>query len=506
MKGFNELSIEKLKAELDGGKISPRELIQKIKKRVDSIEPKLHALNRETFEHAFKEIDISGSVIQPYRGIPYIQKDNICTTGIPTNCSSKILDGFVPPYTATADSRPTEAGFSLIGKANMDEFAMGSSTEYSAWGPTFNPFDTSRVPGGSSGGCAAAVAAGYAPLAFGTDTGGSVRQPAAFCGNVGLRPTYGRVSRWGLVAYASSLDQIGPITSTVRDSAHALSIIEGPDSRDSTLVDIPKEDYLKTIEDGIEGMTIGVLDASNADWVDDRVKTVFDQNVEWFKGHAKEVREVKIESFDLLLAAYYIIALSEASSNLARYDGIRYGPSVDFAGDGRDVDENTASDLPDYYRKNRSQGFGSEVTRRILIGTFALSAGYYESHYLRAQKVRTRVCAELGKLWRDCDVIINPTSPTPPFKLGWALDDPMDMYKADRFVLLQSMAGVPGISINGGWTDLDDDNSTKLAKSRERNFFGKAVKMLPIGLHITAPAFAESKLFQAARAFEREHS
>lgn len=506
MKGFNELTIEGLKAELEKGKIKPRELLQRAKKQVDKIEPGLHALNRDTFDYAFDRVDIESTEIQPFRGIPCIIKDNICTAGVPTNCSSKILDGFIPPYTATAVARLEESGFSLIGKANMDEFAMGSSTEYSAWGPGFNPFDVSRVPGGSSGGSAAAVAAGYAPFALGSDTGGSVRQPAAFCGNVGLRPTYGRVSRWGLIMYASSLDQIGPITSTVRDSAVALSIIEGPDNRDSTLVDSPKEDYLKNIENGVENLRVGVLDVGFADWVDDRVKAVFSDNVAWFKNRVKEVKEIKIDSFDLLLAAYYILAPSEASSNLARYDGIRFGPSVDFGDVKKDIDENTAGDLLDYYRKNRNQGFGPEVIRRILLGTFALSAGYYESYYLRAQKVRTRLRAELNKLFKEVDVIINPTTPSPPFKLGWAMDDPMDMYEADRFVLLQSMAGIPGISVNGGWTDLDDDHSTILKKSREKDCFGKPVTNLPIGLHISAPPFAESLLFQAARAFEREHS
>ncbi|MCX6646605.1 MAG: amidase family protein, partial [bacterium] len=348
MKRFNEITIENLKAELDSGEIKPRELLEKAKKRVDAVEPELNALNRDTFDRAGEQVKHPPDYDQPYRGIPCIIKDNICTFGVQTNCSSKILDGFIPPYTATVDARVTEAGFLMVGKANMDEFGMGSSTEYSAWGPSCNPFDLSRVPGGSSGGSAAAVAAGYAAFALGSDTGGSVRQPAAFCGNVGLRPTYGRVSRYGLIMFASSLDQIGPITATVRGSARVLGIIEGPDKHDSTLVTTPAEDYLAHIEDGIEDLRVGVLNVSYADWVDERVKTVFSKNVNWFKDHAKSVKEVKINSFDTLLAAYYIIAPAEASSNLARYDGISYGPSVEIAGFGKDIDENNAAELLDF--------------------------------------------------------------------------------------------------------------------------------------------------------------
>jgi len=507
MKGFNELSLERLATELEKGSVHPRDIIGECRKRIGKLEPVINALNRETLGHASEGADSwSYDPDRPFRGIPYVQKDNICTPGVVTDCSSRILEGFVPPYAATADARITEAGLRLVGKANMDEFAMGSSTEYSAWGPTLNPFDISRVPGGSSGGSAAAVAAGFAPVALGSDTGGSVRQPAAFCGLVGVRPTYGRVSRWGLVAFASSLDQIGPITTTVRDAAHVLRLIEGPDSFDSTLVDARKDDYLKTIEDGIADLRVGVLDVSFADWVDKRVRTIMEQNVAWFKGHAKSVQEVRVGTFDLLLAAYYTIAPSEASSNLARFDGIRYGPSVDIAEKGKAVDENTAGSILDYYRKNRSQGFGPEVTRRILIGTFALSSGYYDAYYLRAQKVRTRLRAELGRIWKEVDVIVSPTAPTPPFKLGSALDDPMDMYRADMFVLLQPMAGCPAISINGGWTELDDDGVTPLPKCREKDCFGKKVGQLPIGLQITAPPFGESVMFRTARAFEREHT
>ncbi len=503
----NNTSLEEYADKMSAGKLHPREIIEECSKRIEKFEPSLNALNRETIDTALNALDDwSLNPEKPFAGIPYIQKDNICTPGVATDCSSRILEGFVPPYAATADTRTTDSGLKLIGKANMDEFAMGSSTEYSVRGPTLNPFDLSRVPGGSSGGSAAAVSAGYAPLAFGSDTGGSVRQPGAFCGLVGLRPTYGRVSRWGLVAFASSLDQIGPITTTVRDSAIALSMIEGPDAWDSTLVNAPRDDYLSKIENGIEDLRVGVLDVSFADWVDPRVKSVFDENVDWYKSRAKSVEEVSIGSFELLLAAYYIIAPSEASSNLARYDGVRYGPSVGISGDGRDTEENQATGLLDYYRKNRGSGFGDEVTRRVMIGTFALSSGYYDAYYLRAQKVRTRVRAELDELWKEVDVIISPTAPTPPFKLGACMDDPMDMYRADLLVLLQPIAGCPAISINGGWTDKDDDGKYSLKRRKAKNYLGKATTRLPIGLQITAPPFREATLFRAARAFEREHS
>ena len=500
------MSLEALAEQLRTGKRHPGEIIEGCRKRIEKIEPTLHALNRATIERAQEGLDgWASDTDKPFSGIPYIQKDNICTRGVATDCSSRILEGFVPPYSATAEIRVAAEGLRLVGKSNLDEFSMGSSTEYSAWGPTRNPFDVSRVSGGSSGGSAAAVAAGYVPLAFGSDTGGSVRQPAAFCGVVGLRPTYGRVSRWGLVAFASSLDQIGPITTTVRDAAVALSIIQGPDNRDSTLVAQPKEDYLAGIEDGIGELRIGVLDVGFADWVDARVKSVFEDNVRWFRSRAKSVQEAHLKSFDLLLAAYYILAPSEASSNLARFDGIRYGPSVGIASQGETSDEGKATGLLDYYRKNRGRGFGEEVTRRIMIGTFALSSGYYEAYYLRAQKVRTRLRAELDELWREVDVIISPTTPSPPFKLGACMTDPLDMYRADMFVLPQPMAGCPAISLNGGWTE-SDDNGNPLRKSKAKDCLGKATTRLPIGLQMTAPPFAESVLFRAARAFERENN
>ncbi|MFH1677057.1 MAG: Asp-tRNA(Asn)/Glu-tRNA(Gln) amidotransferase subunit GatA [bacterium] len=506
MSDFNKTGLEELSAGISSGKIKPSEIIDNCRKIIDKTESDLHALNRITLDRASAGIEeLKFDPNKPYSGIPFVQKDNICTKGVETTCSSKILRGFVPPYSATADSRLQDAGFRIIGKANMDEFAMGSSTEFSATGPARNPYDLTRVPGGSSGGSAVAVAVGYAPFALGSDTGGSVRQPAAFCGLVGLRPTYGRVSRWGLVAFASSLDQIGPITLNVRDTAIVLSIIEGTDNYDSTLVDRPKENFLAEIENGIADLRIGVLDAGTAEWVDPRVKKNFEENVDWFGKHAKSVKEVSIKSFDLILAAYYIIAPSEASSNLARFDGIRFGPSVKLAPPDEYPDDGSALGLYDYYRKNRGRGFGDEVTRRILIGTFALSSGYYDAYYLRAQKVRTKVRDEFDQLRKEVDVIISPTAPTPPFKLGSRTDDPLAMYREDLFVLPQAMAGCPAISINGGWTDMDDDNVSELKNSGSKNFINKPADRLPIGLQITASPFAESILFRTARAFEKDH-
>jgi aspartyl-tRNA(Asn)/glutamyl-tRNA(Gln) amidotransferase subunit A len=495
-------TLESLKQEFESGKLNASEHAMDMARTIEACETSLKALVHVTTDSSPNSWKFNSE--QPYSGISYVQKNNICTRDVNTDCCSRILQGFIPPYSATADQRLQDAGFRLAGKSNMDEFGMGSSTEYSCYGPTLNPYDTSRVSGGSSGGSAAAVAAGYAPLALGSDTGGSVRQPAAFCGLVGLRPTYGRVSRWGLIAFASSLDQIGPITNTVRDSAIALSIIEGPDGFDSTIVETEKIDYLKGIEDGISDMRVGVLDVGMADWVDSRVKDVHRVNIDWFKKNAKSVETISLKTFNYILAAYYIIAPSEASSNLARFDGVRYGPSVDIAPVDSYGDENSAAGLLDFYRKNRSRGFGDEVTRRILIGTFALSSGYYDAYYLKAQKVRTLVRAELDEIWKKVDVVISPTTPTPPFKLGECTENPMDMYRADMFSLFQPIAGCPAISINGGWTD-KDDNGSPLKKNKDNDCFGTPVTKLPIGLQITSSPFNEAVLLRAARAFERDH-
>lgn len=498
------ISIERIADDLKSGRISPGDLVNHAVKQVNACEKDLHALNRNTLDQAgTRAKGWKYSEDSPYSGIPYIQKDNLCTKGVVTDCSSRILRGFVPPYSSKVDERLSQAGFVLAGKSNMDEFSMGSSTEYSAWGPTKNPHDLSRVPGGSSGGSAAAVAAGYVPLAFGSDTGGSIRQPAAFCGLVGLRPTYGRVSRWGLISYASSLDQVGPITRTVRDSAIALSIIQGKDKYDSTVVPINGENYLDRIENGISDLRIGILDVSYADWVDSRIKEVFEKNVEWFRKNARGVEMVSIKSFDLILASYYILAPSEASSNLARYDGIRFGPSVDIANKDEFGDEDTADGLLDFYRKNRGRGFGEEVTRRILIGTFALSSGYYDEYYGRAHKVRTKVRMEIDALLDKVDLIISPTTPTPPFRLGECLGEPMDMYRADMLTLFQPIAGCPAITLNGGWVE-KDETGAPLKKSRQKNYQDKPVTRLPVGLQITAAPFREETLFRAARAFERD--
>ena len=404
-------------------------------------------------------------------GLPFAHKDNISVKGRGTYCCSKILEGYIPPYDAEATEKLLAAGGTIIGRSNMDEFAMGSSTEHSAYGPTKNPWDIKRVPGGSSGGSAAAVASGQAIFATGSDTGGSVRQPASFCNLVGLRPTYGRISRFGLVAFASSLDQVGPICRDIRDCAMVFSILAGHDERDSTSATSMVGDPLETFEDGLSGLRIGFLEDGLGDLVDSEIRTEMDEWLTFFRSKAKVVKPVQLDTMKYALSSYYIIAPSEASSNLARFDGIRYGPCGEF------------DDLLKLYKTNRAHGFGPEVSRRIMIGTFALSSGYYDAYYLRAQKIRTRLRAEIDELFRDVDVIISPSSPVLPFELGAKVDDPLEMYASDYFQLPQALAGIPAISIQGGF-------------SRDG---------LPIGLQIWGRPFDEATIFQAGRAFEREH-
>jgi aspartyl-tRNA(Asn)/glutamyl-tRNA(Gln) amidotransferase subunit A len=353
----------------------------------------------------------------------------------------------------------------------MDEFAMGSSTEYSGYGPTRNPYDLSRVPGGSSGGSAAAVASGQAIFATGSDTGGSVRMPAAFCNLVGLRPTYGRVSRYGLVAFASSLDTIGPICRDVEDCGLVFSIIAGHDERDSTSVPSPLEDPLRRLDEGIADLKVGVLEDDLGDAVDPEIRGKMEEWVDFFRKKSGGIKPVKLETMKYIISSYYIIAPSEASSNLSRYDGIRYGPTVE------------SDDLARMFKANRARGFGPEVKRRIMIGTFALSSGYYDAYYLRAQKVRTRIRAEMDEAFKQVDIIISPSTPDLPFPIGSKVDDPLAMYASDVFQLPQPLAGTPALSVSGGF-------------SKEG---------LPIGLQIWGRAFDEATILRAGRAFEREH-
>ncbi len=397
-------------------------------------------------------------------------KDVLCTRGIPTTCASRMLENFRPPYDAHAIALLKRADAVLIGKTNMDEFAMGSSTENSAFHPTHNPWDLERTPGGSSGGSAAAVAAQMAPLALGSDTGGSIRQPAGFCGVVGMKPTYGRVSRYGLVAFASSLDQVGPFASDVIGAALLLEAIAGHDVRDATSVNVPVPQYARTLEEPLDGLTIGIVDAHFAEGLDDEVAAAVHRAIDVYKKLGAQVRAVELPHARYAVATYYLVAPSEASSNLARYDGVHYGyRAAEF------------ENMIDMYATTRGH-FGAEVKRRIMLGTYALSAGYYDAYYLKALKVRRLIRNDFDEAFKSVDVIASPVTPTPAFKIGELITDPMAMYLSDVYTLSANLAGIPGISIPAG----------------------QSKSGLPIGLQLLAGPFQEEKLLRAARMFERE--
>ena len=411
----------------------------------------------------------------PLRGIPVAVKDIFCTEGSPTTAGSRILEGYRPPYTATAVRRLDAAGARVLGKTNMDEFAMGSSNENSAYGPVLNPWDRARVPGGSSGGSAAAVAGGLAPCALGTDTGGSIRQPAALCGIVGLKPTYGAISRYGMIAFASSLDQCGPLTRDVTDAALLLAALQGRDPCDSTSVGIEGGVVAPTGED-LTGLRFGVPAELGRDDFDAGVRAVFEATLARIEALGGEIAEVALPSAEHGISAYYVLAPAEASSNLARYDGVRYGMRSEQAGD-----------LLEMYETTRAEGFGVEVKRRIMLGTYALSSGYYDAYYGQAQKVRTRIAEDFTTAFADVDFVVSPTSPSVAFGLGEKTDDPLSMYLNDFFTVPMSLAGIPAISIPAGLAAPEGGGSE-----------------LPVGFQIAAPAFAEQKLLDAAYALERE--
>jgi aspartyl-tRNA(Asn)/glutamyl-tRNA(Gln) amidotransferase subunit A len=411
---------------------------------------------------------------EPLRGVPVAVKDLFCTEGIETTAGSRILEDYRPPYTATAVRRLGEAGARVLGKTNMDEFAMGSSNENSAYGPVLNPWDRERVPGGSSGGSAAVVAGGLAPWAIGTDTGGSIRQPAAFCGIVGLKPTYGAISRYGMIAFASSLDQCGPLTRTVSDAALLLGLLQGRDPCDSTSVGIEGGICLPDRED-LSGLRFGVPKELARDDFDSGVRAVFEQTLRKIEDLGGEIAEVALPNAEHGISAYYVIAPAEASSNLARYDGVRYGMRA--GGDG---------DLIEMYETTRSEGFGAEVKRRIMLGTYALSSGYYEAYYGQAQKVRTRIAEDFSGAFAGVDFVVTPTAPSVAFKLGEKTDDPLAMYLNDFFTVPMSLAGIPAISIPAGLAEPEGGGP-----------------QLPVGFQIAAPAFAEQKLLGAAHALEQ---
>ena len=411
---------------------------------------------------------IAGADDGPLSGLTVAVKDNISTRGVRTTCGSRMLESYVPPYDATVVERLKEAGATIVGKTNMDEFGMGSTTETSAFGPTRNPVDQSRVPGGSSGGSAAAVAAGAADLALGSDTGGSIRNPAAFCGVVGIKPTYGLVSRYGLVAYANSLEQIGPLAPTVEEAARLLDVIAGHDERDATSRSAGDEsDYAGAADGDVDGLSIGIP-AELLDGADDGVVEAFWNAIDALESSGATAREISLPSLEHAVAAYYVIATSEASSNLARFDGVRYGLSGGFDGDWNET-----------FAQARREGFGDEVTRRILLGTFALSAGYHEKYYARAQDARAWVTQDFDEAFADVDVVASPTMPTTAFALGESLEDPLQMYLADANTVPVNLANLPAISVPAGTAD-----------------------GLPVGLQLIGPSFGEETIVRAASAVE----
>jgi aspartyl-tRNA(Asn)/glutamyl-tRNA(Gln) amidotransferase subunit A len=469
------LTIGELAAQYRSGKATPTRVVEACLGRIESLDPKVRAYLTVTRESALARAEAAdrrmkaGEPLGPLDGIPLAIKDVICTKGVRTTCASKILEHFVPPYDATVMARLEAAGAVMLGKTNMDEFAMGSSTENSAFFPTRNPWDLARVPGGSSGGSAAAVAAGFAAGALGSDTGGSIRQPAAFCGVVGLKPTYGRVSRYGLVAFASSLDQIGPFARDVRGAALLLQAIAGHDPLDSTSTDVPVPDYAAALGQGIEGLRVGIPDEYFIEGMDPEVGKAVGTAIETLKGLGARTEKVSLPHTDYALAAYYLIAPAEASSNLARYDGVKYG----YRAPG-------GKDLIQMYGRTRAEGFGAEVKRRIMLGTYALSAGYYEAYYGKAQRVRTLVRRDFQQAFERVDLLVCPTAPNVAFRLG-EKEDPLQMYLCDVFTIPVNLAGLPGLSLPGGFTGGG----------------------LPIGLQLIGKPFDEATLLRVAHAYEQ---
>lgn len=470
------LTVSEIARKIKEKEITIKEVLDSVYNRIENVEEKVSAYVTLTKEQAYnratklqERLD-NGEDIGIMGGVPIAIKDNICTNGIKTTCSSKMLENFVPFYDATVIEKLENAGAIIIGKTNMDEFAMGSSTENSAIKKTKNPWDLERVPGGSSGGSAAAVACDIAPCALGTDTGGSIRQPASFCNVVGLKPTYGLVSRYGVVAYASSLDQVGPLTKSVEDAAILLNVIAGKDEKDTTSADIPKKDYIKSIKDDIKGKKIGVPTEFISDGINEDVKKAYEENLNTLKELGAEIIEIKLDYAKYSLPTYYIIATAEASSNLGRYDGIRYGHRAkDF------------SSLDELYVKSRTEGFGDEVKRRIMLGTYVLSSGYYDAYYKRGQKVRTLIIDDFKKAFEKCDVIAIPTTPNTSFKFGEKTSNPLEMYLEDIYTVPVNIAGLPGISVPGGF----DKNC------------------MPIGMQFISKAFDEENLLQVAYTFEK---
>jgi aspartyl-tRNA(Asn)/glutamyl-tRNA(Gln) amidotransferase subunit A len=471
------LTLNELAKKLAASEVSSREVTEAYLARIDRMDPRLAAYTGVFPEHSLREAEEAdrrrrqGDVAGPLDGVPVAIKDNICTRGLPTTCASGILKGFIPPYDATVTGRLLKAGAVVMGKTNMDEFAMGSSTENSGVKTTRNPWDTDRIPGGSSGGSAAAVAADLCAGALGSDTGGSIRQPAAMCGVVGLKPTYGRVSRYGLVAFASSLDQIGPLTKNVEDCALLMNVIAGPDDRDSTSAGIPCPDFLGALAGKVDGLKVGIPREYFIDGMDSEVEASVREAVRVLEKLGARPVEIGLPHTPYAVATYYILATAEASSNLARYDGVRYGYRTPRSGG-----------LMEMYQASRSEGFGPEVKRRIMLGTYALSAGYYDAYYRKAQCVRSLIKRDFDQAFETVDVILTPTAPTAAFRIGEKSQDPLRMYLSDIFTISVNLAGIPAVSVPCGFTS----------------------EGLPIGLQILGKPFDEATILCTAYRYERE--
>lgn len=477
---LHELTIGKALELLSAKQISSVELTSAMLDRIEKYDGDIKSFISVDRDSALEQARAADKAIEQgsggqLTGVPIALKDILCTKGMKTSCASQILDNFVPEYDGTVVSKLKDAGAVIVGKTNLDEFAMGSSTENSSYAITANPWNKDHVPGGSSGGSAAAVAAQFCCGSLGTDTGGSIRQPASHCGIVGMKPTYGRVSRFGLVSYASSLDQIGPMTKDVKDTALLLNVISGNDPMDSTSAKVDVPDFTQAMDmydkNALKGMTAGIpKEYLSIDGMDPEVEAVFDQAVKIFQGLGVQIKEVSLPHSEYVVAAYYIIAPCEASSNLARFDGVKYG-----------FRDNSSDDLIEMYKLTKSKGFGEEVQRRIIIGTYALSAGYYDAYYGRASKVRTLIMQDFANAFETCDFLLSPVAPAPAFKIGERVDDPLSMYLSDIFTLSANMAGIPGMSVPAGYSSAG----------------------LPIGVQLMGKRFDEMSILQAGYGFEQ---
>jgi aspartyl-tRNA(Asn)/glutamyl-tRNA(Gln) amidotransferase subunit A len=468
-------TITEMSASLRAGEFTSVELTRHFLERIERLDPELNSFVTVTAETALAAAEKADQALQSgaasaLTGIPIVQKDIFCTRGVRTSCGSRMLDNFISPYDATVTERLLQAGAVSLGKTNMDEFAMGSSNETSFYGPVRNPWDTKRVPGGSSGGSAAAVAARLAAAATGTDTGGSIRQPAALCGITGLKPTYGRVSRFGMIAFASSLDQAGPMTRSAEDAALMLQAMAGFDERDSTCAEEPVPDYSASLNDSLDGLRIGLPKEYFGEGLDPAVAASIQAAIDVYKGLGAEVVEISLPNTGLAVPTYYVVAPAECSSNLSRFDGVRFGYRCQ-----------EPKDLEDLYKRSRGEGFGEEVKRRIMIGTYALSAGYYNAYYLKAQKTRHLISDDFKQAFEQVDVIMGPTSPTTAFALGEKVDDPVTMYLNDIYTIATNLAGLPGMSLPVA-----------------------PVNGLPVGLQLIGNYFAEAKLLNVAHCFQQE--